>query len=99
MYRIVISIIRGTNAGRALSLMANGLVIANDLFDQAKTNYDHYLDCAECILASADKGTCFGTVTILDLQSGEIKEQVVLMGRGTVCRVKPGTPGVLAQVK
>lgn len=95
-YRIVISIIRGTNAGRALGLMANGLTIVAETYSEANDLVDKYLDAAEPILATANAGTVFGVINILDLKKGVIDASFVLVGKAAVVRETAGEPGCLA---
>lgn len=66
MFRIVIAIYRGTSAGRALQLMASGLIVSHESYAEAEKEYDRYMDCASAVLESVDKGQAFGVITIVN---------------------------------
>lgn len=95
MFRIVISIVRGTCAGRALSLMASGLQCSAETIEKAREHYDNYLDCAYPIQCSANTDTCFGMISILNTATGVIETSEVLMGKATVVRKAVGEKGEL----
>lgn len=95
MFRIVISIIRGTCAGRAMRLMASGLQCSAETIEKAREIYDEFLDCAYPLQCSADADTCFGMVSILNTKSGAIEISESIMGKATVVREKVGAPGEL----
>lgn len=89
-YRIIIHITRGSAAGRALTLMASGLICAAKTLTDALTHYERYLDCAEPILATANLGVCYGLIAIIDQDAGTQIQHQVLMGKATVTRQKVG---------
>lgn len=88
-FRIVVSVIRGTNAGRALGLMASGMQCAGGTYEEALKHYEHYMDAAECILSAANN-VCFGTILIVDTRDGGIRCCEALMGKAKVVRVTAG---------
>lgn len=79
MYRLIVSITRGTNAGRALSMMASGTQCSADSLDYGTELYDNYLDAATAVLRGCDKGICFGIVALVHTKDGVIVKSHVLM--------------------
>lgn len=92
-FRIIVHITRGTPAGRALSLMANGLQVSGRTIEEASGYFDYYLDCAQPLLTSANKGTCFGLTAIINTETNELVRHEVLSGKGELVREEVGKPG------
>lgn len=80
MYRLVISVIRGTSAGRALSMMASGTQICADTPEGAGKLYEEFVDAAHAVLANVTPDICMGMVSILNTKTGEILASQSLMG-------------------
>jgi hypothetical protein len=92
-YRIIVSIIRGTNAGRALELMRSGMQCASETYEGALKILDDYYDAACAVLDSVSEGICFGMTAILDTRTGKVEHTGSLMGRSqetTLGRSKVG---------
>ncbi len=81
-YRIVISIFRGTAAGRALDLMASGLVVHHDTIEQAAAATERYLDAASAILARVGPKMAFGTICVVNLATCDFVSHEVLRSSG-----------------
>lgn len=80
MYRLVISVIRGTCAGRALSMMANGTQVSAETPEGAGKLYEEFIDAAHAVLEGVDHDSCMGMVSILNTKTGEIVASQALMG-------------------
>ena len=79
-FRLVVSIIRGTNAGRALSMMANGSQCCAATYDGGLLLYKSYLDAAFAILENVAQGICFGVASLIHVHTGRIYQTSTLMG-------------------
>jgi hypothetical protein len=78
-FRIAISITRGTNRGRALELMSNGLVIVHQTYESALNALERFEDAAAAVLnADVDKGLVFGVACILNQMEGKVEYSKVL---------------------
>lgn len=80
-FRLVVSIIRGTYAGRALQLMASGIRCVAETKEAGMKLYEEYVDAAETVLEGVDKGVCFGVVALIDTRTGEFVTASALMGK------------------
>lgn len=66
-YRMVVTIFRGTSAGRALSMMANGVQVEYATLEKAREASIEFLDAASAVMSSIDPSIVFGTVAVVDL--------------------------------
>lgn len=80
-YRIVIDIIRGTSAAKALKLMSSGLQCAAPTQERAGEIMDQYLDAAEHVLEGVDKDVCMGIIVIVDTVDMTANRIKVLSGQ------------------
>lgn len=78
-FRIVISIYRGTSAGRALSLMASGAPCCAASYDDAKKIVDDYCDAASAVLSGASS-VCFGITAIVNEITNKVDYCNTLVG-------------------
>ena len=79
-YRLVINVIRGTNSGRALKMMANGTVVVYPTLREALDAKDRYEDAAKAVLDSCDP-VCFGVILVVDLRNGAVHYSGPLLGK------------------
>ena len=81
-FRVVVSIILGGAAGRALQLMASGMQCAAETRDGAVKLYDDYIDAASAVLSnrSIKKGTVFGIISIVNVDTAELSTSALLIG-------------------
>lgn len=71
-YRLVISITRGTAAGRALQLMARGITVAAETETEGLQLFNDYMDCAHAVLANVSENVVFGVITLYDTKDVRI---------------------------
>jgi hypothetical protein len=71
-FRLVVSVIRGTNAGRALQMMAGGIQCSAETEAAGRELFDRYLDAAAAVLGLVPVGICFGMVALLNTNTGAV---------------------------
>lgn len=78
-YRIVISVFRGTSAGRALSLMASGITCETEKLEKANEIVDDFLYAADAVLTGPlNSGIVLGIINVVDLAEGVITRTKLL---------------------
>lgn len=80
-YRIVISVFRGTAAGRALTMMAAGRQCEAPTVARANELVDEFLDAASAVLVGIDPGISLGVINVVDLAAGTVPRVELLRSR------------------
>lgn len=81
-FRILITIFRGSSAGRALSMMARGVQCEADTLERSAVLVDEFLDAADAILSGPlDPGITFGVINVINLREGIVQRTEVLKSK------------------
>lgn len=86
MFRIILSMINGASAARAIKLMFNGLVVSHESCGAAKKALEEFMECADVVLNVVDRGFVLGVVVILNTSSAMVAHTEVLQGHKSVSK-------------